>query len=60
MAGWDSVKTIFIERYGVPHYQQKNRHSKRYPFEELYWSSDWIEVGLRGGAYAGVRLEGST
>jgi hypothetical protein len=48
MAGWETVKAIFVGRYGSPHDRQKDRLSDGCPVEEFYWSSDWIEVGLRG------------
>jgi hypothetical protein len=47
IAGWDSVRSNFMERYGIAHRQKKSLSDGR-PFEELSWSSDWLEIGLQG------------
>jgi len=37
-----------MKRYGVPHYYQETHLEDGCLFEEFYWSSDWITVGLTG------------
>jgi hypothetical protein len=48
IAGWEPFKGIFMKRYGVPHYHEETRLKDGCLFEEFYWSSDWITVGLKG------------
>lgn len=46
--GWLAIKAIFVERYGSPHYFLEKARTEWGRFEELYWISDWIQIGLTG------------